>query len=349
MKQDTNPTPTQPSIAELISTAHGHWAEILDDAGIPKSLLDGGAYACPLCGGWDRFSALPNVEDRGVVCCRQCFLHDGENAFVDGITTLQWIIRTDLDSACRWLADWLGFYRPDSGVVAPRKMARYLRDHVDEILEELPDDRSLASISVDFRAAMTEGKWREFSKLLDLPIETLERIGVGWSQRHGAITWPMTDEYGRVVGIGLLYLSNGKETSLVGEFDGMIMPTGVRAPVHRLYIAEGGIDTAALLSLGISVIGRPLERDETCYEIDQMRALMASDCVVVASQGKAGRDRANHLADALLEYCRTVRVLVLPAGYSSVREWVRSGITAADVDAAVCQAQPRRLWGPSQK
>jgi hypothetical protein len=68
-------------------------------------------------------------------------------------------------------------------------------------------------------------------------------------------TFPMKDSNGRIVGIRLR-LPSGRKLAIKDGKEGLFYP-GDLQPGGRLLAAEGPTDTAALLDLGFSAVGRP--------------------------------------------------------------------------------------------
>ena len=95
---------------------------------------------------------------------------------------------------------------------------------------------------------------------LGVSVESLRRLGVGWSAKHRAWAFPMSNAAGDVLGIRLR-LPGGKKLSVKGGKEGLVHSRRgpLRLPSGRLLllIAEGPTDTAALLDLGFSAVGRP--------------------------------------------------------------------------------------------
>lgn len=331
------------SIAEIISAASGHWVDIYNDAGIPTSRLDGSPHPCPLCGGYGRFAAAPDVNESGLFCCDRCFKCDGDDTHLDGIAGLQWIMKTSFDSGFSWLVDRQGPPNPERKLLVSKIVAKLLREQETEVLESMGDNQVIRILSEDFQAAMTDGKWRDFAKFLNQPIDTLKRMFIGWSREHNAITWSLVDEFSRVVEIRLTPLSREEEWSIGSGVNGMLVPTGTTAPIKRLFLAQGPTDTAALLSRGYSVIGRSSDSADTDFECYVVRTLIPSECVIVTARGEAALESAQRRADDLTSYCRNVRILVLPQGFDTASAWLQSGITAADVEEAVSETEARCL------
>ncbi len=116
-------------------------------------------------------------------------------------------------------------------------------------------DLGFAKLAADFRQAVRPEALGKLAVALGVSSDSLTRLGVGWSAKHRAWTFPMSNAAGDVLGIRLR-LSNGKKISVKGGHEGLFIPEGIDAH-GLLLIAEGPTDTAALLDLGFSAVGRP--------------------------------------------------------------------------------------------
>ena len=153
----------------------------------------------------------------------------------------------------------------------------------------------------------------------------------------------MSNAAGDVLGIRLR-LSNGKKISVKGGHEGLFNPEGIDAH-GLLLIAEGPTDTAALLDLGFSAVGRPSCSGGVRLLTELVHKSKPSGVVVVSDfdANGVGQRGAETLATVLLAYSQSVRVITPPAGVKDAREWKRRGATAADLEAAIDAAPMRKL------
>ena len=112
-----------------------------------------------------------------------------------------------------------------------------------------------AKLAADFRAAVRPEALDKLAVALGVSVESLRRLGVGWSAKHRAWAFPMSNAAGDVLGIRLR-LPGGKKLS--GKRRQGRAVHSRRCPLSDcpattdcLLIAEGPTDTAALLDLGI--------------------------------------------------------------------------------------------------
>jgi hypothetical protein len=176
---------------------------------------------------------------------------------------------------------------------------------------------------------------------LGVSAESLCRLRVGWSASHDAWTFPMHDAAGNVVGVRLRR-RDGSKLSVWGGHEGLFIPIDLPQG-GRLLICEGPTDTAALLDLGFSVVGRPSCSGGVRHVVDLVRRLAVPEVVIVADGDAPGQRGAGNLAATLAAYCPAVRIIAPPAGVKDAREWKRRGATAADVERAIDAAPVRKL------
>jgi len=174
---------------------------------------------------------------------------------------------------------------------------------------------------------------------LGLSAESLQRLGVGWSARHGAYTFPMRRGDGTICGLRLRSPS-GAKYAVRGSRQGLFIPDGIDA-TGRLLVCEGPTDTAACLDWGLPAIGRPSCNGGTRDVVAYLRLHRPAEVVLLADADAPGQRGASVLAAALLAYAAAVRVVQPPPPSKDARAWRRSGAEAKDVLAAI-DAAPRR-------
>lgn len=101
---------------------------------------------------------------------------------------------------------------------------------------------------------------------LGVSVASLERLGVGYGfddyRKFSYSTWPERRQGGKVMGIVRRYRvpvdDSGKNKLMMeGGRHGLYLPSDWWRGTGPILIPEGGSDTAALTTLGISAIGRP--------------------------------------------------------------------------------------------
>jgi len=185
------------------------------------------------------------------------------------------------------------------------------------------------------------GRLERFATNLGLYPEGLQRLSVGYSPQRRGWAFPMKSADGTLVGIRLR-LTSGRKLSVKGGREGLFVPKGLK-PGGQLLIAEGPTDTAALLDLGFSAVGRPSCSGGVNHLVALAKQLRPDEIVVVADGDGPGQRGAETLADKLAAYVPAVRIVTPPSGVKDVRQWKGLGTTAADVQMTINAAPVRPL------
>ncbi|HMP69387.1 MAG TPA: primase-helicase zinc-binding domain-containing protein [Pirellulaceae bacterium] len=329
------------SIADLRRLACGRWVEILTAAGIPADALSGRrGRPCPRCGGRDRFAPMPDLAERGAILCRHCFNANTDPRCGDGLSTLRWWLGGSVADACRWLAVWLG-------VDDRRYRFPMMRRPVERRLSipDAPvDDDRFALMAEVMRRNMRPEWLRRAADLLGLTTEPLARLGVGWSVEHRATSWPMRDDAGRVIGVRLRCPKTAQKWAVRGSRAGLIYDPGLLLIEHprRLWIVEGPTDTAALMSIGLDVVGVPSAGGGAEILVELARRLMPIEMIVMADADGPGLAGAERLADALM-IVAPVRVMRPPADVKDARAWVCGGADRSVIESAADSVSIRSI------
>jgi len=191
---------------------------------------------------------------------------------------------------------------------------------------------------------------RRFGQSVGLSAESLRRLCVGWSARHRAWTFPMSDAADHIVGIRLRK-PNGRKLAVRGGKEGLFLPADIDHGGRLLIlICEGPTDTAALLDLGFRAVGRPSCTGGTRNLVELVKRLRPEEVVIVGDNDqpdrhgrRPGQDGADRLAANLAAYVPVVRMITPPNGIKHARAWKQAGATAANVQAAIDAALVRRL------
>lgn len=121
------------------------------------------------------------------------------------------------------------------------------------------------------------------------------QVGRGWDDYRSKpySSWPERDETGRVVGIVRRYRDGGKKT-MRHSSHGLYYADGyLRMRLGPVFLPEGGSDTAALLSVGVNVVGRP----SNLGGVDQLAALLGrcrNTVVVIGERDEKPESRGQH-------------------------------------------------------
>jgi len=175
---------------------------------------------------------------------------------------------------------------------------------------------------------------------LGLPVETLRRLRIGWDPSERCSTWPLSDALGRCVGI-VRRFAGGRKKLRPGDRVGLYIPADLPDDLsrERLLVVEGGSDTAAGLALGRWCVGR-----FSCLTgLNDLRRLAARRHAlavsIVADNDKPGRDGADQLRRGLAGLVREIRIVRPPDGMKDLRDWLRAGASAEDLDRAEREAR----------
>jgi hypothetical protein len=202
----------------------------------------------------------------------------------------------------------------------------------------LPDFSTLAE---QFQQAVQIGRLDALAVELGLSVDSLARLGVGWSPAHNAWSFPMRDAGGRILGIRLR-ASGGRKYSVRGGKEGLFLPSNSAG--NSLLVAEGPTDAAALLDMGFPfVVGRPSCTGGLKLLVELAGRHRANDVTVVADADEPGRRGSENLAVVLAVYVPAVRVIMPPEGIKDTREWLRRGGTRQEVEERAAAAPVRRL------
>ena len=195
--------------------------------------------------------------------------------------------------------------------------------------------RAMASIAAHYQDDVDPFYLRRLAAELGVSAQSLRRGGIGWTGR--AWSFPMLGADGRVCGIRLR-TPEGQKLAVRGSRNGLFIPRNLRAD-EMLLVAEGPTDSAALLDLGFSVIGRPSCSGGAKLVVAYVRATQPERVVIVADADEVGRKGAYALAPKLRAICSTVQVVEPERGAKDARAWVNAGATREEVLKAIEQAK----------
>jgi hypothetical protein len=204
---------------------------------------------------------------------------------------------------------------------------RYLR------VPQLRPSADLSAMAARYRAAVNPAELVKLAAILGVSGDALIRLGIGWD--GPAWTFPMSDPSGAVVGIRRRF-PDGRKLSVAGGHEGLFVPEGV-PPGGLLLICEGPTDTAAMLTLGFSALGRPSCRGGVQFTCEVARSRPVA---VIGDGDEPGRRGAQSLARLLRLHCPDVRVVYPPTSLKDARQWLCAGASRADVQRAIEAAQP---------
>jgi hypothetical protein len=233
-----------------------------------------------------------------------------------------------------------GYLHADHGV--PVSVARV-------VLHSRPVPRpfiDFAPMGGRFAACAKGDDLQRLAESLAVSVESLARLGTGWSVGNNAWTFPMRDARMRIVGVRFR-ASDGAKFALTGSANALFIPEGLTGE-GSLCIEEGPTSTAAVLDWGLDCIGRP--SCSSCVDMtlewvmDHARGarrnvviIANNDTAKVRADGSRffpGQEGAGRLAAALHPHVRSVKV-VLPLAGKDSREWKTAGGTRRSLDFAI--------------
>ena len=227
-------------------------------------------------------------------------------------------------------AGWLHRLR-DNGWQPTRVQSITLRP-----ARETPD---LGGLARQYEAGLSERSLARLAKQLGVSVESLQRLGTGWDGKSW--TFPMQNASGRIIGIRRRF-PDGRKLAVKGGREGLFIPTGLHTS-GRLLICEGPTDTAAILDLGFTVIGRPNAIGGKKQILAFVHKHHSNKVVIVADVDEAGQRGANELATALRSCCSSVRIITPPEGIKDARAWKGAGLTADELEQAIEAVPLHRL------
>jgi hypothetical protein len=170
-----------------------------------------------------------------------------------------------------------------------------------------------------FEKAAQPADHQRLSESLGVSVQSLQRLRAGLC---GAQTWAFPMVRGASITGIRVRRESGEKFAISGTKDGLFVPRDLNG-AEPLVVCEGPTDTAAMLDLELSAIGR-----SNCEPWDILVTPIARGrkVVIVADADSVGRDGATKLRDALKTECQNVRI-VTPVGAKDAREWKRNGLT----------------------
>ncbi|MBW8015450.1 MAG: toprim domain-containing protein [Planctomycetes bacterium] len=178
--------------------------------------------------------------------------------------------------------------------------------------------KDFTTVSAGYQAAITAELIERLALSLDVSIDSLERLCVGWDGESW--TFPMRDANRKIIGIRRRF-PNGRKFAVKRSTNGLFIPDGL-SNVGDLIITEGESDCAAGLDLNFDAIGRP-----NCNSRIDMTVKFAKGrkITIISDRDRPGIKGAKKLARKLIKHCPAVMIMVPPEGVKDLREWVQKG------------------------
>ncbi len=177
-----------------------------------------------------------------------------------------------------------------------------------------------------FKAARSAPRIKRLAGEWRVPTETLDKLGIGWSAKHCAFTFPELNARQEIIGIMRRDARTGEKRMIPGSQRGLYIARGWSDPAGPVLIPEGVSDTVVLLALGLAAVGRP-----SCTGGVDLLADLLADVdrqVIVVGENDVkpdgrwpGRDGAKAVAEQLARRLdRDVHWSLPPCGFKDVRD-----------------------------
>lgn len=172
------------------------------------------------------------------------------------------------------------------------------------------------------------------SSSLGVNVGALSELGVGsgWDDYRSLpfSSWPERDASGKVLGIVRRYADGSKKTMRYSTHGIYFAQPVMRMRNGPVFVVEGGSDTAALLSLGVNVIGKPSNLGGVGQIVALARTISRYMRFIVIGENDQkpdgawpGKQGAVATAERLTEELKRKAEWVLPPA-KDVRAWLNS-------------------------
>lgn len=182
------------------------------------------------------------------------------------------------------------------------------------------------------RVQMPAGFADESAAKLGVSAASLVALGMGYSIRHGAATFPMRDATDRVIGIRLRRLSDGEKWAVTGSRAGLMYATRAERS-GPLMLCEGPTDAAALMDMGFWTVARPSCSGGARLVSQYVATHKPQSAVIVSDTDRPGMEGATRLADELWSLTQ-VKVIV-PTRGKDARAWRSHGATRREAEQVI--------------
>ncbi len=163
---------------------------------------------------------------------------------------------------------------------------------------------------------------------LNVSQESLRDLEVVWSPEHTCWLFPERDGQRRICGLMRRYADNTKRF-IQGGKRGLYIPKSFKIGSDSITVVEGGSDTAAGLTLGWNVIGRPSAGDGASHLASLLKKAEGQIHVLGDNDPKRdgtwpGRRGAEKVANMLQKSLTApVSVTSIPMEFKDLRMWVQ--------------------------
>jgi replicative DNA helicase len=165
---------------------------------------------------------------------------------------------------------------------------------------------------------------------LGVTAESLRKLQVGWNERGKSYTFPERNAKGEITGITSRLADGGAKRTFKGSKRGLTFATDWAEAEGPLPIVEGASDTAAGLTMGMAVIGRPSATGGSRHLAELLNDFPEDREILVVGEMDAkddgswpGRDAAKDMATSLATALgRSVKWCLPPKKAKDLRAWL---------------------------
>jgi len=162
---------------------------------------------------------------------------------------------------------------------------------------------------------------------------------IGWYENRECYTIPERNGKGEVVGISCRFL-DGNKKAIKGSKRGLIFAAGWVQGGGPLLIPEGASDTAATLTMGMAVVGRPSANGGLKDLVELLSDFPEHRDIIVVGEMDAtpdgswpGRDAAQNMANKLAaKLNRPVKWCLPPDKAKDIRAWLGTNKAGGNTD-----------------
>ncbi len=200
--------------------------------------------------------------------------------------------------------------------------------------KEKPDIDWDAMANQMFNSPKAADERNSLANSLGVKVEALTElvVGRGWDDYRSLpfSSWPERDSSGKVLGIIRRYADGSKKTMRYSSHGIYFAKPVMRMRLGPVFVVEGGSDTAALLSLGVNVVGRPSNLGGVGQIIALARSISRFTRYIVVGERDQkpdgmwpGKQGAVTTAERLTDELKRKAEWVLPPA-KDVRAWLNS-------------------------
>jgi 5S rRNA maturation endonuclease (ribonuclease M5) len=229
-------------------------------------------------------------------------------------------------------AGWLHIFRENVHNIYKTSVNK--RQIVKSVCTDNDPTKDFEPIVMQCQRQLSQQRLNLLAVSLGVSVNSLKRLKTGWDGE--AYTFSMSNAEGMTIGIRRRF-PNGCKCSVTGSRTGLFIPSKLSVN-GLLLIVEGPTDTAAALDLGFDAIGRP-----NCNSKIEMTAKAArgrEEIVIIGDNDSAGKNGAEKLAEALVIYYPSVKIIYPPDSIKDLRQWLQADLNAVSLQEIIKETKP---------